>query len=73
MKGAELAEILKKHKDAIVQTWARDMRKSLDDYRSRPYEELVQTTSQHVEAFIRALETGEEDALRSFLGRLAKM
>lgn len=73
MKDPELAQILKKHKDAIVRKWARDMKKSLDDYVARPYEELVQTTSEHLDAYIRALETGDESAHRSFLGRLAKM
>lgn len=73
MKDQELAQILKKHKEAIVQKWAKDMKKTLDDYVSRPYEELVQTTSEHLEAFILALEEGDETAHRSFLGRLAKL
>ena len=68
-----LVSIIKERFDIIVSNWVTRLQTDLDTYRSRPYEELRKTTSEHLRSLLDVLITKSYNRLLAFVKSIAPM
>ena len=69
----KLANLLKSKWELIIHSWAVEIREKMDDYKSRPIDELLQTTGTHLDAIIEILETNSYEKLTNFMNKIAPL
>ncbi len=68
-----LAELIRKNRERIVETWARRIKASIPEYRKRPLEELRRTTGAHLDGLIDVLDRDDYSSLTRFMREIAPM
>ncbi len=73
MQNIRIATLLKDKWELIVHSWAVEIRHTIDDYKTRPIDELLHTTGAHLDAIIELLETDSNAKLRKFMNNIAPL